>query len=231
MYNRECEHSQNLLSTTSCQFIDFVSDRWTRNPSLSLTNPSVLHESVARTSNSSSGCLQPTPAKLEHCDQEDIRYCRIELFSVWFPQVDPKHPRAHTFRAWRSQQEVLLMTATMVSFLVLVLNIIATIVVRTKFTATMGVVSIYEGNCSWVKNVDTVIHIFINIMSTLLLGASNLCMQLLAAPTRTEVDKAHKKRRWLDIGVPSWRNLRSISRTRSAIWYILGLSSVPLHFM
>ena len=91
--------------------------------------------------------------------------------------------------------------------------------------------SLYEGSCSLVKNIDIVSHLLINGLSTLLLGASNLCMQLLAAPTREEVDGAHSKKKWLDIGVPSWRNLKSISRTRRLMWCILGLSSVPLHFM
>jgi hypothetical protein len=89
----------------------------------------------------------------------------------------------------------------------------------------------YEGSCPWVKNVDTTIHVFINALSTLLLGASNLCMQVLAAPTRKEVDKEHSNHRWLDIGVPSWRNLRNVSRVRQGMWWCLGLSSIPLHFM
>lgn len=56
-------------------------------------------------------------------------------------------------------------------------------------------------------------------------------MQLLVSPTRREVNKAHNKGRWLDIGVPSIRNLRSISPIRVVIWVVLGLSSLPLHFL
>jgi NADH:ubiquinone oxidoreductase subunit 4 (subunit M) len=123
------------------------------------------------------------------------------------------------------------MTATLVSLLVLCTNLIATIYTRSKYTPTRGVVSMYEGSCSWVKNVDTGLHVCINALSTLLLGASNLCMQILAAPTRRELDKAHAKQRWLDIGVPSWRNLRNVGAARQVMWWCLGLSSVPLHFM
>jgi hypothetical protein len=161
----------------------------------------------------------------------DVLYARKEFLSPWFPQVDPKHPRARTWRIWRSRQDVLLTTATLASVSVLMIEFIVTIILQTKYKPTGGVVSIYEGSCSWVKNIDIGTHLLINALSTLLLGASNLCMQLLAAPTRGEVDKAHSRKRWLDIGVPSWRNLRSISRTRRAIWVALGLSSVPLHFM
>lgn len=39
----------------------------------------------------------------------------------------------------------------------------------------------------------TVYQILINVLRTLLLGASNLSMQLLAATTRREVNKAHSE--------------------------------------
>jgi hypothetical protein len=164
-------------------------------------------------------------------NDEDVLYAKVDFLSPWFPQVDPENKRAQTFRTWRSQKDILLTTATLTSISVLLVNVVITIVVETKYRPTGGVVSMYEGSCSWVKNVDIVSHILINVLSTLLLGASNLCMQILAAPTREEVDKAHLNRKWLDIGVPSWRNLRSISRTRLMMWFVLGLSSVPLHFM
>ena len=89
----------------------------------------------------------------------------------------------------------------------------------------------YTGDCSKAERISTGIHLAINVLSTLLLGASNMCMQLLAAPTRSEIDRAHRDFYWLDIGVPSNRNLKYISRERLIVWVILGLSSVPLHFL
>ncbi|KAH7392189.1 hypothetical protein DE146DRAFT_661877 [Phaeosphaeria sp. MPI-PUGE-AT-0046c] len=56
-------------------------------------------------------------------------------------------------------------------------------------------------------------------------------MQCMTAPTRGEVDRAHAARRWLDIGVPSFRNLRRIGRDRLVLWLLLGLSSLPLHLL
>ena len=75
----------------------------------------------------------------------------------------------------------------------------------------------------------TSLHLAINILSTLLLGASNFCMQVLCAPTREEIDAAHTRRNWLSIGVPSLKNLFHIDRKKSALWLVLGLSLVPLH--
>ena len=39
------------------------------------------------------------------------------------------------------------------------------------------------------------------------------------------------KQKWLDIGVPSIRNLSSISKTRAFMWLLLGLTSVPLNLV
>lgn len=56
-------------------------------------------------------------------------------------------------------------------------------------------------------------------------------MQCLAAPTRKEIDRFHAQGKYLDIGVPSVRNLRAIPRSKVLLWWALGLSSIPLHLM
>ncbi|KAF1928320.1 uncharacterized protein M421DRAFT_63465 [Didymella exigua CBS 183.55] len=91
--------------------------------------------------------------------------------------------------------------------------------------------SLSEGDCGRIKNLDRGLHIFINVLSTILLSGSNYCMQCLSAPTRTDVDRAHASQTWLDIGIPSIRNLKHISRPRLWLWLGLGLSSVPLHLL
>jgi hypothetical protein len=82
-----------------------------------------------------------------------------------------------------------------------------------------------------VSKMNTYLHLAINLLSTILLSSSNYCMQCLSAPTRKEVDAAHAKGVWLDIGVPSIRNLKHIDRTRVLLWGLLGLSSLPLHLL
>jgi hypothetical protein len=182
-----------------------------------------LHSAPAQGSDSSPNTL--TSPRRASTNDKDVLYARVEFLSPWFPQVDPSHPRARTFRTWRSRQDVLLTTAALTSVSVLFVETVVTITLLSKYKPRGGVVSMYEGSCSWVKNIDIGAHLLVNVLSTLLLGASNLRMQLLAAPTREEVDKAHLKKRWLDIGVPSWRNLKSISRTRE--WFLLYLVLQP----
>ncbi|CEF79790.1 hypothetical protein FGSG_11545 [Fusarium graminearum PH-1] len=88
---------------------------------------------------------------------------------------------------------------------------------------------IYEGSCSDSRTINVVIHLVINIFSSILLASSNYGMQCLSAPTRADVDHAHTRRDWMDIGIPSFRNLRMVSRKRVSLWLLLVLSSVPLH--
>jgi hypothetical protein len=74
-------------------------------------------------------------------------------------------------------------------------------------------------------------HILINVLSTLLLAASNYTMQVLSSPTRGEIDQAHSSNQWLDIGVLSLRNLGRISRRRRFLCVIMALSSIPVHLL
>ena len=94
-----------------------------------------------------------------------------------------------------------------------------------------GVANLYEGDCNRVSTLDTWVHVGINILSSLLLGGSNYCMQILIAPTRNEIDKAHRQGKWLDIGVPSLRNLKRVKTRKAVMWWLLGLSSLPLHLV
>ncbi|KAF5382399.1 hypothetical protein D9757_009779 [Collybiopsis confluens] len=89
---------------------------------------------------------------------------------------------------------------------------------------------VFQGNCDMVDRYSIGIHLVINVLSTVLLGASNYIMQTLCAPTRDEVDRAHEKGIWLDIGIQSLRNLKYVSRLKRILWIALSLSSIPLHF-
>jgi hypothetical protein len=115
---------------------------------------------------------------------------------------------------------------TLVVFFV---NLIVTIWGSVASKANQGLLD--AGDCEQIKRVNTGIHLLINILSTVLLSGSNYCMQCLSAPTRTEIDRAHAVGTWLDIGIPSFRNLKSIQRRRVVLWFLLGLSSLPLHLL
>jgi hypothetical protein len=90
---------------------------------------------------------------------------------------------------------------------------------------------LYEGSCSTSSTLSVVLHLIINIFSSILLGASNYGMQCLSAPTRADVNQAHETQGWLDIGILSFRNLRKVSVKRATLWWLLVFSSVPLHLL
>ena len=159
------------------------------------------------------------------------RFASKTFFSPWFPKVDPSSPRAKTWRTWHSRREVLLVACCSISGTVLILNVAATIAFGIRWKADQDLGRSYKWDCVVSQPLRLSLHLVINILSTLWFSSSNLCMQLLASPRRKEVDEAHKRWRWLDIGVPSTRNLRSIALNRRMAWVMLVLSSLPLHFL
>ncbi|MCJ1394217.1 hypothetical protein MMC18_007095 [Xylographa bjoerkii] len=114
---------------------------------------------------------------------------------------------------------------------VLLVNVVLTIWAASRYGFDGGYGILYDGSCDTGRNLSTALHILINVLSTLLLSASNYCMQCLTSPTRLEVDHVHAQKEWVDIGVPSWRNRQIVSRKNITLWWILVLSSVPLHFV
>lgn len=115
--------------------------------------------------------------------------------------------------------------------LVLIVNVVLATFGSVKYATYGDVGTIYLGHCDVAKRLNVWFHFLINVLSTLLLGASNYAMQLLSAPTRNEIDKAHEKSIWLDIGISSIRNLRHIERKKAAVWLVLGVSSTCLHLV
>ena len=119
----------------------------------------------------------------------------------------------------------------MVAAVVLIINVVLTIWAVSRSGVQNGLGTLQDGSCKRTTTLTFWIHLGINILSTLLLGASNYSMQCLSSPTRSEIDKAHGQGVWLDIGVPSVRNLRRLSTHRVILWWLLAISSVPLHLL
>lgn len=94
-----------------------------------------------------------------------------------------------------------------------------------------GIANLMYGEAPYIDRWSTIFHLFINVGSTILLAASNYTMQVLCSPTRHDIDAAHAKGKWLDIGLLSFRNLKAVPRSRAALWLLLALSSIPLHLL
>lgn len=140
---------------------------------------------------------------------------------------DRKKARPLDFHGWRVGVTVCASTAATV----LIVNIGLTIWASAKNGLSNGLATIQEGSCQKTKDLSLWLHLAINVLSTILLAASNYCMQCLSSPTREDIDRAHSRHIWLDIGVPSVRNLRSIARNRIVLWWLLAFSGIPLHLL
>lgn len=137
------------------------------------------------------------------------------------------HPRNKLFAGWRFGA----ISAALLAIFSLLINVAAIIWLEIHPHDSNGLVQVYTGNCHLVRQMGLWVHLGINALSTLLLGGSNYCMQCLSSPTRREIDRAHAQGKYLDIGVPSARNLRSIATHKAVLWWILAISSVPLHLL
>ncbi|KAE8154580.1 hypothetical protein BDV25DRAFT_135750 [Aspergillus avenaceus] len=115
------------------------------------------------------------------------------------------------------------------SSIVFIFNLTIAIWASRQYPVEDGFGLLQEGSCSRVRYTNIGVHLVINVLSTVLLSSSNYCMQCLSAPSREDVDRAHRKRKWLDIGTMSLRNLTSIGAWRPCLWLLLCMSSLPLH--
>ena len=164
-------------------------------------------------SNSSSIELLP-------CDSEFTREQQNSFSSVWKPVW---------YTGWHTG--VLACAASVV--VVLLINVGLTIFAATnpEYNIEKGIGTLYLGSCDKSRTIGLWLHLGINALSTLLLSGSNYTQQCLASPTRSEIDSAHGRRRWMDIGVPSVRNLFLIKAERTFLWIAIGITSIPLHLL
>jgi hypothetical protein len=160
------------------------------------------------------------------------KFANKDDFCEWFPQIkdDLDNPRGMR-QVLKSKRNRARLLQTGLIGVVLIINLALVIFASAKYDSLNGVVILYEGDCARVGNLDKWLHLLINLLGTAMLSASNYCMQLRAAPTREDIDRAHEVNRSLDIGIPSLRNLRYIGNWRRLSWVVLAFSSIPIHLM
>ena len=170
-----------------------------------IPDPDEVTESSSESSQSVT--IKFAPAEELSKTKED-EYGSVASLEPWFPKVNPDHPRAKTLRTKIARRKVvLLLCLSTVSVVCLVNYVLAGLMWFEYDNGLDGVVTLYQGDCKIVGRADTLAHLVIKILSTCLMGASNLTLQLIVAPTRKEVDRAHRSGTFLDIGVPSLHNL------------------------
>lgn len=147
------------------------------------------------------------------------------------PQPASQWPRKKTRQGWRYG----VLCAAAATCTVLVINVLFAIVTTAVLRGKperweSGSAILLEGSNKQVHAWSIALHLIINGFSSIILSGSNYTMQCLAAPSRAEVDRAHDQGKPLDIGIQSIYNVFGrISWKRCAAWWLLAISSVPVH--
>ena len=150
-----------------------------------------------------------------------------------FARVQPNPSSAAWKPVWYTGWHTGVLACAASVVVVLFINVGLTIYAATnpKYRMERGIGTLYSGSCDKSRTIGLWLHLGINALSTILLSGSNYTQQCLAAPTRSEIDTAHARIRWMDIGVPSIRNLLSIKAERTFLWIAIGITSIPLHLL
>ena len=180
---------------------------------------SSTHSFLAGSSNSI-----PLPATTKAHSVTDKNPWIHEFLSRYIPRL----PKDLIQSGWRG----VVTGAVLLSSIALIVNLVILYVAASEPSDPVtGAKTLSSGPCSRISTAYTGFHLAINILSTLLLASSNATMQCLSAPTRKEVDAAHSKEKWLDIGISSLRNWRFMSNWRRIVYILLAASSLPLHLL
>lgn len=134
-------------------------------------------------------------------------------------------------QTWVSKRSRSLAAQIILVSAVLVINFSLTLYANLKYQSVEAVGLLYKGDCNTVRKLNLWLHLLISVLSTLMLSASNFCMQVQSAPTRANINAAHAKGSWLDIGLHSPRNLIYIKGWKRVSWLILGITSVPINML
>jgi hypothetical protein len=163
---------------------------------------------------------------------DEQAYACSSVIGRFIPKADPEKAKLTRWQKLKSTHKNLLLLMCTLAGLTFTINLVTAVIFRYKYDAQGGYEGeLFRGDCVFAADLDLGLHIAINVLSTMLLSASNLSMQLLLAPTRGMIEKAHKKDTWLDIGIPSVRNFRHVELRKKVLWVILAISSLPLHFL
>ncbi|KAJ5187701.1 hypothetical protein N7449_010695 [Penicillium cf. viridicatum] len=158
------------------------------------------------------------------------KFANKAMLGQYIPELDEASPRSKTRKNEASKRAKMVRNQLITAVAVCIANIVVLVCFSVLFPPdSLGVGTLRIGDCTDIRTIDSAAHVILNILSSLFLGAGSYCMQILVAPSRREMDAAHARGVSLDIGVPSLRNLKYITRGRILQWLGLGVLSVCLH--
>ena len=164
-------------------------------------------------------------------DPAPLRYATTALLSRYIPDADrdQKRPRPWYLRMGRSK--TMLAMQMLLALITCACNIAFLVWAYGVDKPLGGIGTLFEGSCDKAGALNTGAHVVLNVFSSLFLGAGNHCMQVLVAPSRSQVRKANLLgSKSYDIGVHSLHNLKQVRLSKKLLWLGLCLCSTLLHF-
>ncbi|KAK3309009.1 uncharacterized protein B0T15DRAFT_500732 [Chaetomium strumarium] len=129
---------------------------------------------------------------------------------------------------WRAAVAMIVLA----TFTILIAGFVCLVVAITGVSpAEDGRTAVFAGSCTTARAIDRGLHAAINVLVVVLVAGANYTFQILSSPTRSEVTAAHQGREWLDIGVPSFRNLGRIRGSRTLLAVVLLATAVSTQML
>ena len=151
---------------------------------------------------------------------------RPSLFDKIFPGARAR--RRCLPAGWRGGVVMLLLA----NLLMLIVSIVCLALAATRTHTTLGgESSLRDGSCGRVRAASMGIRAVVNVEAVVLIASAGYVFQVLSSPTRAEVNAAHARHRWLDVGVPSVRNLGSVAAGRGVLSAAIVLIAVGSQVM
>lgn len=128
---------------------------------------------------------------------------------------------------WRAGVELNLL----LTLFILLVGVVCLIAVLAKGSVSSGESVLFSGSCATASGISWGLHGVMNLFAVALIAGANYVFQVLSSPTRAEVSVAHQKKRWLDIGIPSVRNLMHIQGIRTLLVIVVLVSAIATQLM
>lgn len=119
----------------------------------------------------------------------------------------------------------------LLSFIILLVAVVCLILAVTNRKFKKKETIIATGKCSKISSIDQGIHAALNILGFFFIAGASYVSQILVSPTRNEASFAHSEMSYLDIGIPSLRNLRGISVGRAVLSSVIVFLAISSQIM
>lgn len=187
---------RRLGNSLNCNFaageyrgiIESITVELIRNTRWTIEQPVVRHVDTNTVDDPERASSLETQQNFPHGLYSLLRFSKI-VSSAW----------AERFPGWRSGLVGFIILAS----IVLISNICALAWAASHLEENGYHATLLTSSYERISNVSGWAHITVNVLSTTLLAGSNYCMQCLSSPTRADVDAAHARGSYLDIGILS----------------------------